>query len=312
MGNDHSYRTAFFFLLTSFLFGSSFVAIKVGVAYIPPILFASLRFLIGGGLLLLLLAVTSDEWYPQSTRDVFGVAAVGVFIIGVQNAALNVGIQYIPSAVAAILFSLIPLVTTGFAELLIPEESPTISDVLGICIGFVGVSIVVRPTPATLLAGEMLGYLLVFVAVIGISFGSVLLQRTQSPLGMLPLSAWGMLLGGGLTYAASVATGESIAAIDWTVPSLLSLAYLSTAVATVGYSLYFSLIMQIGSHKANLLSYLDPVVAAIIAWLLLGEIISPLTGGGFVVIFLGFVVLEHQMVWAELHTAFSDWIPPHK
>lgn len=312
MSSDVPYRTALLFLLTSFLFGSSFIAIKIGVAYIPPLLFAALRFLIGGGILLLVLSATSDEWYPRSTRDILGIAAVGVFIISVQNAALNVGIQYIPGATAAILFSLIPLATTGFAELLLPSESPTTSDILGICIGLLGVLIVVRPTPETVFAGEMLGYLLVSVAVIGISLGSVLFQQTQARLGMLPLSAWGMVLGGGATYAASVAAGESVAAIDWTIPSLLSLAYLSTAVATVGYSLYFQLIIRIGSHKANLLSYLDPVMAAIVAWLLTGELISPLTAGGFVVIFLGFVVLEYRLVRAELHKVVGQWIAPHE
>lgn len=312
MRGGSSYRTAFYFLLTSFLFGSSFVAIKIGVTYIPPLLFASFRFIIGGGILLIALAATRDTWYPQSIQDILGIAAVGVFIIGVQNAALNVGIQYIPSAAAAILFSLIPLVTTGFAELLVPEESPTVSDAVGIFIGFVGVSIVVRPSPETLFAGEMMGYFLVFLAVIGISVGSVLLQQTKPELEMLPISAWGMLLGGGMTFVGGIGIGESVAAIDWTVTSILSLVYLSTVVAIVGYSLYFYLILEIGSHKANLLSYLDPVMASLIAWVLLGEAIAPLSGVGFLVIFSGFVVLEYRMFEAELRTRFGHWIPPYE
>lgn len=301
LGNS-SYRTAIFFLLTSFFFGSSFVAIKVGVRYIPPLMFAALRFIVGGGLLLLVLAVTRDEWYPQSKRDLLGIAAVGVFIITVQNAALNVGIQYIPSPAAAIVFGLIPLVTTGFAELLIPEESPTASDVFGIIIGFVGVSIVVRPSPEALFGGEMLGYFLVFIAVVGISLGSVLLQQTKPELGMLPMSAWGMLLGGCVTFVGGIGIGESVMAIEWTATSVLSLVYLSTAVAIVGYSLYFHLILEIGSHKANLLSYLDPVMASLVAWVLTGRMIAPLTAVGFVVIFLGFVVLEHRMLRTEFGT----------
>lgn len=305
MLGSSSRRTATYFLLTSFFFGSSFVAIKVGVRYIPPLLFAALRFIIGGGLLLLILAILRDEWYPQSKQDLLGITAVSVFIISVQNAALNVGIQYIPSPAAAIVFGLIPLVTTGFAEFLVPEESPTASDVLGISIGFVGVSIVVRPSPETVFAGEMLGYFLVFVAVVGISFGSVLLQQTTPELGMLPMSAWGMLLGGGVTFVGGIGIGESVAAIEWTVTSILSLVYLSTAVAIVGYSLYFYLIMEIGSHKANLLSYLDPVMASLVAWVLIGETIAPLTGVGFVVIFLGFVVLEYRMMRTELRTVLG-------
>lgn len=297
-----SHRTASFFLLTSFFFGSSFVAIKVGVKYIPPLLFAALRFIVGGGLLLVILAATRDEWCPQSKQDLLGIAAVGLFIISVQNAALNVGIQYIPSPAAAIVFGLIPLVTTGFAELLIPEEHPTPSDVLGILIGFVGVSIVVRPSPETLFAGEMLGYFLVFVAVVGISLGSVLLQQTRPELGMLAVSAWGMLLGGFVTFVGGIGSGESVAAIEWTATSILSLVYLSTAVAIIGYSLYFYLILEIGSHKANLLSYLDPVMASLVAWVLIGETIAPRTGVGFIVIFLGFVVLEHRMIRTELRS----------
>jgi probable blue pigment (indigoidine) exporter len=302
MNRDTPYRTGIFFLLTSFFFGSSFVAIKVGVRYIPPLLFAALRFIVGGSILLLIVAVVRETWYPQSTQDVLGIAAIGIFIICIQNAALNVGLQYIPGPVAAIIFGLIPLVTTGFAELLIPEESPTVSDGVGIFIGFIGVSIVVRPSSEILFAGEMVGYLFVFVAVIGISLGSVLLQQTKPDLGMLPMSAWGMLLGGCVTFVGGISIGESITAIDWTVTSVLSLVYLSTAVAIVGYSLYFHLILKIGSHKANLLSYLDPVMASLVAWALLGETIQPLTGVGFLIIFLGFVVLEYRMVRTQLRT----------
>lgn len=305
MRGNSSRRIAIFFLLTSFFFGSSFVAIKVGVEYIPPLLFAALRFLVGGGLLLVILAATRDEWCPQSKQDLLGITTVGLFIIGAQNAALNVGLQYIPSPAAAIVFGLIPLVTTGFAELLIPEEPPTASDALGIVIGFVGVSIVVRPSPETLFAGEMLGYFLVFVAVLGISLGSVLLQQTRPVLDMLPMSACGMLLGGVVTFVGGIGIGETLATIDWTLTSILSLAYLSTVVAIVGYALYFHLILEIGPHKANLLSYLDPVMASLVAWVLVGETIPPLTGIGFVVIVLGFVVLEYRTLRAELHTALG-------
>lgn len=302
VNSDSSYRTILFFLLTSFFFGSSFVAIEVGVRYIPPLLFAAFRFIIGGCVLLLIVAAVMDEWYPQSTRDILGTVAIGIFIISIQNAALNVGLQYISSPVAAIIFGLIPLVTTGFASLSLPNESPTVSDGVGIFIGFIGVSIVVRPSSETLLASEIMGYLLVGIAVIGISLGSVLLQHTKPDLGMLPMSAWGMLLGGGVTFVGGISIGESITAIDWTVTSILSLVYLSTVVAIVGYSLYFHLILKIGSHKANLLSYLDPVMASIVAWVLVGETIQPLTGVGFIVIFLGFVVLEYQSVRSQLRT----------
>lgn len=291
--------------MTSFFFGSSFVAIEVGVRYIPPLLFASLRFFIGGSILLLVVAVVMDEWYPRSTSDVLGIVTIGVFIISIQNAALTVGLQYISSPVAAIIFGLIPLVTTGFAALLISEESPTVSDGVGIFIGFIGVSIVVRPSSGTLVTGEMIGYLLVFVAVIGISLGSVLLQRTKPDLGMLPMSAWGMLLGGALTFVGSISIGESVTAVDWTVTSILSLVYLSVVVAIIGYSLYFHLILKIGSHKANLLSYLDPVMVSIVAWILLGETIQPLTGVGFLVIFLGFAVIEYRMVQIQLRAVFG-------
>jgi probable blue pigment (indigoidine) exporter len=305
MSSNTSYRIVLLFLLTSFFFGSSFVAIEVGVKYIPPLLFAALRFIVGGGILLSIVAPVMDEWYPQSTRDVLGVVVIGLFIIGVHNAALNVGMQYISSPVAAIIFGLIPLLTTGFAVLLLPEESPTISDGVGIFIGFIGVSIVVRPSSEILFAGEMIGYFFVFVAVTGISLGSVLLQQTKPDLRMLPMSAWGMLLGGAVTFVISIGIGESVTAIDWTVTSVLSLVYLSTVVAVVGYSLYFYLILKIGSHKANLLSYLDPIMASIVAWVLLGETIQPLTGVGFIVIFLGFVVLEYRMIRSQIRTVFG-------
>lgn len=302
MTSRSPYRTVGYFVLTSFLFGSSFVAIKVGVTYIPPLLFAAFRFVIGGGLLLGIISWTRDEWLPRSRGDLLAIAATGVFIIAIQNAALNVGIQYIPSSTAAIFFGLIPLLTAGLVQMSVPETSLSPSDVLGICLGFVGVLLIVRPGVYTSFTGDMKGYVLVFVAVSSIAVGSILLDRTSSHLDMLPVSAWGMVVGGVTTYIVGIAVGESVAAIEWTTASILSLVYLATVVTIVGYTVYFHLITNVGAHKANLLSYLDPVMATLVAWVVLGETIAPPAVVGFLVIFVGFVVLEHRTLRVELRT----------
>lgn len=195
------------FLATSALFGTSVVGIKVGVMFIPPVLLAALRFLIGGAIFLPILALRTDDWRPQSRRDWVSVGIASVLVIGAQNAFVNVGAQYIPSVGIAIIFSTLPILTPIAATTLLTAERLSATDMTGILVGFVGVLIVVQPDPQTLLTGNTFGYVLVFVGTAALALGTVLSQRIEPHLGTLPITAWGMVLGGIGIYVTSLLVG---------------------------------------------------------------------------------------------------------
>ena len=294
------YRNLALFLLLAVLWGTAFTAIKAGLDYFPPVLFAALRYDLAGVLMLAWAWLATDRPVPRG-RSEWGLVAVGaVFMIAGYHALLFVGEQHTTSAAAAVIVSLSPVLTTGFARLFLPEERLTLVGILGLLLGLVGVAVLTAPDPANLLDPDTVGELLIFGAAAAFALGSVLARRSEAELPIETLEAWAMLGGAGLMHAVSVGLGESFAAIDWTLEGALSLGYLVVAASALGFLLYFELLDRLGPIEINLVSYAVPVVAALTGLLLLDERPSVLTAAGFLLILVGFVLLKRDAVRAEL------------
>lgn len=191
------------------------------------------------------------------------VVNASVLVIGAQNVFVNVGVLYVPSAGIGIMWGALPILTPIAAAGLLTEERVSVSDGVGILVGFVGVLMVVNPTPEALSSGNSFGYVLVFVGMAALALGTVISQRVDPSLGTLPATAWGMVLGGIGIYATSFLVGERLADIVWTSTAVLSLVFLSTVVSIGGYVLHFGLIRRIGSNRTALMAYLAPIIAGL-------------------------------------------------
>ncbi len=292
-------RTVGLFLLVTLLFGTAFPAVKTGLAFIPPLLFAATRSYLAAALLLAYVGLTTEYWYPRSRRDVTAVLAGGLLLVGGTGIGF-VAQQFITAGVAAIIFSLAPIVTAVLAWPLLPAERLAGRDYVGVLLGFVGIAVVIRPDPASLLDPELVGKLLFFAGVTVVELGAVLIQRSQPSLPIPALTGWAMLLGGTVHVAFSIAVGESIASIHPTPLAVGMVIYLSVFIGVFGLVMYLVLMGEVGPLKANLTTYLTPLVALAIGWLLLGERIHPLTLVGFGIIVAGFALLESREISAGL------------
>lgn len=278
------------FLFMGIAFGSAFPAIKAGLADAPPLLFAAARFYLSALLLVGYAALVLREWRPRERADWLAVLAGGVFTIGGAG-FLYLGQQYTTSGVAAIIYSLGPVLTVVFAWLLLPTERTSRRGILGVLVGLLGVALVVRPSPDALFALDVLGKALVLVAIVLVTLGSLLIRRSGTHMPAVALTAWALGLGAVLLHAGSLLLGEA-ATVPTTPGFLAILVYLAVVPSGVGFALYFAVIERAGPLQANLVVYVVPVVAVVIGWAWLGETVSPVTLVGFAVVFAGFLVLK--------------------
>lgn len=297
---DSRYRNVGFFLTAAILTGGMYVANKAGLPYIPPVFFASLRFLIAAVLLLPYVALRSEPFRPQSRTDYLTIVASGGLVVGAANALLFIGQQYTTSATAAILVSLSPILTIGLAAAILPNNRFTWRSVTGIVLGLVGVVIVAQPNPSNLFSITMFGMGIIFFAALALAVGGVALRHLQSSLSPLAITAWATLVGGGAMLVLSLARGEPVAATSWSRVALLAVMYNGIIATPIGYVAYFSLLESVGPVRVNLLTYVSPLVTAILGWLLLEEQLSVLTLAGFIVIATGFFLIEYQSLTQEV------------
>jgi drug/metabolite transporter (DMT)-like permease len=290
------------FLATAVFFGGTFVAAKAGIEYMPPLLFVALRFDIAAVLLLgyVLLTHSREEWVPRTRADVAGIAAAGLFSIGLANAMLFLGQQYVSSAVASIVFSLNPILTPVFAAVLLSDERLSAPEAVGMVVALLGVAIVIDLDPANLLASAGPVHAILLLGAIGAALGGVLIRRADASMPSTARTAWGLPVGALLCHVLALSQGEHLAAIEWTSEGLVALGYVAVFSGALAYIAYFGLLDEIGAIQTNLAFYLVPVVAALGGWVFLGEAITPVTIVGFLVVFAGFAILNHGWIGREL------------
>jgi drug/metabolite transporter (DMT)-like permease len=302
-----SYRNGGLFLLLSILWGTAFMAIKAGLAYIPPVLFAGFRYDIAGVIMLGYAAYATDNWRPRSRADWATVAVGAVLIIALYNAFLFIGQQGVTSGVAAILVALNPILATGFSRLFLPDERLRSIGVVGLLLGIIGVGIVARPNPTNLLTSDFVASGFVLLAAVCVALGSVLVQRTDSTISTEGMVAWSNALGAVILHLISAGLpSESVSSVTISIEALSAILYLAVFASAIGYFIYFDLLDRLGAIEINLVSYAAPVFAAVSGWLVLDETLDLLSVVGFFGIFGGFLLLKRDAIREEL--SIPEWV----
>ncbi|WP_049985608.1 DMT family transporter [Halobellus rufus] len=293
--------TALVFLLAAAIWGTAFMVTKVGLEWLPPALFAALRFDLAAVLLFALATWHGDRLRPAGRREWRPILAGGVLLIGVHHALLFAGQQFVTSAVAAVLLGLIPVITPALTRLTAARKRLDRTGALGVGLGFVGVVTIANPDPSNLAGSTLLGIALVLGSALVFALGAILTHDSEATLPLLAEQAWMMLVGAVVLHATSaLLPGESLAAVVWTTEGILALVYLAVVAGVGGFGLYFWLLRRVGPVEVSLLEYVIPIFAAVSGWAVLDETLAPTTVVGFAVIFGGFVLVKRRTIRAEL------------
>jgi drug/metabolite transporter (DMT)-like permease len=304
------YRTTGCFLLLAAIWGTAFMATDVGLADLPPVPFAAVRFDIAAVLLFAALAVTDSLERPQTRDDYVYVLVGGALMIGAHHAFLFAGQQYVTGAVAAVLLGLIPVVTPALTRLASSDDRFTVNTGVGVALGFAGVVVIADPDPANLLAST-LGIALVFAAALSFAVPAVITHDTSPSMSFLATQAWLMAIGAVVLHVAVLALpGQSFADASWTLSALAAMMYLSAVAGIGGFLLYFRLLDELGPIEMSFIEYVIPLFAALAGWLVLGQPVTLATIGGFACILMGFIAAKWTTLRAELRRVVEPKTSP--
>lgn len=287
------------FCALAWLWGSTFAAVEVGLVSFPPLLLLALRYYLAGVLLLGYVAWTADDWRPTTGADYLAVTGGGLCWIAVGNGVWFVGQGLTTSVLSGLMTSLIPIATAVFSWVLLPEDRLTPLSLVGLCISFIGAVLIVQPTGEAIGTAELFGKGLLFAGVLGSGLGSVLIRRASARLSSTAQTAWAVLLGAGVIHGLHLATGNaSVTTVTWR--SIAALLYLSVPATVVAYGLFFSLLERHSAIETTLVTYLVPVVATGVGWVLFAEPLTTNMLAGFLVVLAGFALLKRREIGAEL------------
>lgn len=293
-------RDAGAFLLVAALFGSTFAAVKTGLADLPSLFYAGLRFDVAVVALFAGLLAWGVPIRPTTRGDVGAIVASGVFVIAANNGLLFLGQRLMTPGGAAVLYGLTPFLTPVFALWLLDDEGFPLRGVAALVLGLAGVAVIVQPSTSAWAAGGGVGEVIVLAAAVAVTLGSVLIRRSKPSMGTVPMAAWAMLIGAVSLHATSWLVGEAPALAGVSSASWLSLAWLAIPGTAIAYPLYFQLLDRVGAIRSSLVTYVVPVFATLGGWLVLGETVGLSTVGGFAIIVAGFGVLQWPTLRASV------------
>ena len=291
---DHprAWKVLLAFSIIYFVWGSTFLAIRIGVHEVPPFLFAGMRFLTAGLALFGWMRLRGTPW--PTAREWGSVTLLAVLIFVVDYGLLFWAEQRVPSGIAAVMLATIP-VFMALAEILMLKTqrlSPRL--VIALLVGIVGVGVLVsRSVSFGDAPVDTLGACALIIAAISWSIASSLSKKLQLPSAKAMSSGAQMLVGGLLLVLTATALGEfrgfNVLAVSG--KAWVALVYLIIAGSIIGFTAYVWLIHHESPTRVGTYAYVNPVVAVVIGYFLGGEALGARTILGTLLVLISVVVI---------------------
>jgi drug/metabolite transporter (DMT)-like permease len=252
-----------------FLWGATFLAIRVAVQEIPPFFGAGVRFLIAGGVLYVFMRLRGES--APSAPEWRAIAVIALCMFVATYGALFWAEQFVPSGVTSVIETTLPIITIVLEVFVFRLQRFEWRMGAAVVLGFLGVAWLVLP------GGQSFSWLPCLVILGGStvwSLGAVLTRAMPRPRS-LPLSAGAqMLLGGAVLLALSRLCGESVTLTHVSMRALLALAYLIVGGSLLGFTAYAWLLARMPATRVASHAYINPLVALALGYFVAGETLT--------------------------------------
>jgi drug/metabolite transporter (DMT)-like permease len=274
------------------IWGSTYLFIRIAVETMPPLLMAGVRFLVAGAVLL---AITSRmrgaAEDPIGWRQWRAAAITGALLLLGGNGGVSYGEQYVASGVVALLVATVPLFIALFGAIALGQRLNRLA-AAGIGIGLLGTAVLLRPGAGG--GGDPGHMLLVLVSPLSWAIGSLYATRGSLPKRALVATGMEMLCGGALLVAVALLAGEASAVhlSGISMASWLSVLYLIVFGSLVAFSAYVWLLNKVATTAVATYAYVNPLVAVLLGWAVLGERITgqTLVAGALIVVAVALIL----------------------
>lgn len=281
------------YLAVCFFWGSTYLAIKIGVEDLAPTVLAGTRFLIAGSVMLIYAKIKGLP-FPIEKMDYIKNAVVGLFMLLGANGLVVYAETWVDSGVTSLVLATVPIFIAIIEFLILKTIKLEKIGYVGLIFGLFGVYLLTN-TNQTIQVINYRGVLILTVATMLWSVGSVLAKYVKKKDAMIANIGFQMLFGGiGLTVA-SVITGD-INNIHFTMKSIYAVGYLIIFGSIIGFSSYIYLLQKWSATKASTYAYVNPVVAVILGMVILDELLTVSMAVAMLVILFGVYLVQRAKI----------------
>jgi drug/metabolite transporter (DMT)-like permease len=281
------------------LWGSTYLANRLIIVDIPPLIAGGIRFLVGGTLLAAVVLVAAGPRAFRMTRAQLATTLLsGLLLPAWGNGLVVLGQQHVASGLAALLIASVPLHIVVLRAL--TGDRPRPATVGGVAVGVVGLAVLLLAGPSAGSGGTVgsawWGPWLVLLAALGWAAGTFATTRLPVPANPFALAAVQMLAGGMILSGVGVAAGERVDLAAVSPTAWWAWAYMAVVVSLGAFSAYAYALASLPVSTVATYAYVNPVIAVFLGVLVAGERFSPiqLAGGAVVLVAVVLVIAAER------------------
>lgn len=285
-------RMVLAFFAIYFLWGTTFLAIRIAVEELPPLFAAGARFLIAGVLLLGFMLAKGEAW--PSARQWRNLLVLSLLLFVAEYGPLFWAEKYVPSGVVSVLAATIPIVTLVLEMLILRQQKWRASLAAATLLGFAGVGVLLLPGGKTHFGiGPCLAILGGCTAW---SLGTVVSRSMDLPRARPVTAGAAMMLGGGILLLLSAAFGELHTVPHISLRALGATIYLIVFGSLLGFTAFVWLLAHLPATRVASHAYVNPIVAVALGYFLAGEQVTlrTLAGTALVLISVFMILRKHN------------------
>jgi drug/metabolite transporter (DMT)-like permease len=272
--------------------GTTYLAIRIGVRILPPALFAGIRFTIAGLVFFLFLRLRG--YSLPNRKGLLDAAVVGIALLVTANGLVVWSEQWVPSGLTALIVATLPLWMAVFEGFLPAGDRLTVKKISGILMGFCGLVILFWPDlKSSLDMGYLRRVLVLFLAPCSWAAGSIYSKHRPIRTNPLMAASLQMIIAGFILMSIGASFGE-FRRFVFEPLGLGALIYLIIFGSIVGYGSFIYALSKLPASKVSMYAYINPVIAVILGWLVLGERMDGWMITGTAVVLAGVVVVNSE------------------
>ena len=282
------------FVLLGFMWGSSYLFIKIGVdAGLPPFTLITLRLGIGF-MLLATVVLIAREALPRDPKTYLHLIVMGAVNIAIPFSLITWAELTVDSALASILNAAVPLFVIVIAAIFLRDERITLNRLAGLAVGFVGVAILVGFDPADIARNDAAGEIALVGSTISYACGAVYARRNIH--GLRPMIPALFQVGFALVMVLVLAfVFERPLQVGMTPTAMLAVIWLGVLGSGVAYLVFFRILGRWGATRTSMVAYLLPVVGIALGALVLQEPLAPSTLLGTGLVIAGIALVNSRL-----------------
>lgn len=261
----------FVYVILCLIWGSTWLAIKIGLGSAPPLYAASIRFLLSVAILTAIVRMKGLS-YPKGVRNLLSLGHPGVYMYGISYACVYFGEMYINSATAAALFGSLPFFVALLSKPALKHERISPLMWFGLVVGFCGVVLISIDSFQTS-PNLFWGTVLTVVASFASAFGLILHKKYHANANIYVAATTQMALGGLLMLPMALIF-ERLSDFTVTTASVGSILYLAVFGTVIAFLGYYWLLTHMKVVTVSMTAFVTPLVAILVGQVLAHETLS--------------------------------------